>query len=151
MEFLGNLFLLLQKKTRREGTSCHCHLPFCLGQIFTFCPRECKYLPSHNHKGDKSLKVKERMMEGAWSIDACTPTMGWTTIQTTCYVRLRNTYYPSHKTQVLCSVQFSSVTQSCLTLCGPVDCSTPGFPVYHQLVLLMPHRIIFTGHYQIST
>ena len=29
--------------------------------------------------------------------------------------------------------QFSSVTQSCLTLCDPVDCSTPGFPVYHQL------------------
>ena len=27
--------------------------------------------------------------------------------------------------------QFSSVTQSCLTLC---DCSTPGFPVYHKLL-----------------
>ena len=24
------------------------------------------------------------------------------------------------------SVQFSSVAQSCLTLCNPVDCSTPG-------------------------
>ena len=31
------------------------------------------------------------------------------------------------------SVQFSSVAQSCLTLCDPVDCSTPGFPVHHQL------------------
>ena len=30
-------------------------------------------------------------------------------------------------------VQFISVTQSCLTLCDPVDCSTPGFPVHHQL------------------
>ena len=29
--------------------------------------------------------------------------------------------------------QFSSVAQSCLTLCNPVDCSTPGFPVHHQL------------------
>ena len=29
--------------------------------------------------------------------------------------------------------QFSSVTQSCLTLCDPVDCSMPGFPVHHQL------------------
>ena len=28
---------------------------------------------------------------------------------------------------------FSSVVQSCLTLCDPVDCSTPGFPVHHQL------------------
>ena len=29
--------------------------------------------------------------------------------------------------------QFSSVTQLCLTLCDPMDCSTPGFPVHHQL------------------
>ena len=31
------------------------------------------------------------------------------------------------------SVQFSSVTQSCLTLCDPMECSTQGFPVHHQL------------------
>ena len=30
-------------------------------------------------------------------------------------------------------LQFSSVTQSCLTLCDPIDCRTPGFPVLHQL------------------
>ena len=35
--------------------------------------------------------------------------------------------------QNISSVQFSSVTQSCPTLCDPVDCSTPGFPVHHQL------------------
>ena len=29
--------------------------------------------------------------------------------------------------------QFSSVTQSFLTLCDPIDCSTPGFPVWNQL------------------
>ena len=28
------------------------------------------------------------------------------------------------------------VTQSCLTLCNSVDCSTPGFPVHHQLLEL---------------
>ena len=32
---------------------------------------------------------------------------------------------------------FSSVTQSCLTLCDPMDCSTPGLPVYHQLPELL--------------
>ena len=31
------------------------------------------------------------------------------------------------------SVQFSSVAQSCPTLPDPMDCSTPGFPVYYQL------------------
>ena len=29
--------------------------------------------------------------------------------------------------------QFSSVAQSCLTLCNPMDCSTLGFPFHHQL------------------
>ena len=29
--------------------------------------------------------------------------------------------------------QFSSGAQSCRTLCDPMDCSTPGLPVYHQL------------------
>ena len=31
------------------------------------------------------------------------------------------------------SVQFSSVAQSCRTLCNPMNCSTPGLPVHHQL------------------
>ena len=31
------------------------------------------------------------------------------------------------------SVQFSSVTKSCPALCNQEDCSTPGFPVHHQL------------------
>ena len=33
----------------------------------------------------------------------------------------------------LVSVQFSSVTQSCLILCNPMNHSTPGLPVHHQL------------------
>ena len=31
------------------------------------------------------------------------------------------------------SVQFSSVAQSCPTLCNPMNLSTPGLPVHHQL------------------
>ena len=31
------------------------------------------------------------------------------------------------------TIQFSSVSQSCLTLCNPMTCSTPGLPVYHRL------------------
>ena len=30
-------------------------------------------------------------------------------------------------------VQFTSVAQLCLTLCDPMDCSTPGLPLHHQL------------------
>ena len=49
------------------------------------------------------------------------------------------------------SVQFGSVTQSCPTLCDPIDCSTPGFPVYHQLMELAQthvHRV--SGAIQLS-
>ena len=38
----------------------------------------------------------------------------------------------------------SSVTKSCPILCNPMDCSTPGFPVYHQLPELIQthvHRV----------
>ena len=31
------------------------------------------------------------------------------------------------------AIQFSSAAQSCLTLCDPMNCSTTGLPVYHQL------------------
>ena len=44
-------------------------------------------------------------------------------------------YAPSFQYLFVClsSVQFSSVAQLCLTLCDPMDCSTPGLPVHHQL------------------
>ena len=35
---------------------------------------------------------------------------------------------------VWCHNQFSSVAQLCPTLCNPVDCSTPGLPVHHQIL-----------------
>ena len=35
---------------------------------------------------------------------------------------------------------FSSVSQSCPMLCDPMDCSTPGFPVHHQLPELAQTR-----------
>ena len=34
---------------------------------------------------------------------------------------------------IFSSVQFSSVAQLCPTLCNPMNCSTPGLPVHHQL------------------
>ena len=39
------------------------------------------------------------------------------------------------------SVQFSSVPQSCPTLCNPMDCSASGFPVHHQLPELAQNHV----------
>ena len=43
------------------------------------------------------------------------------------------------------SISFSSVAQSCPTLCCPMDCSTPGFPVHHQLPYLAQTHIHRVG------
>ena len=45
--------------------------------------------------------------------------------------------------QSLC--QFSSVTQLCLTLGDPMDCSTPGFPIHHQLPELAQTHVHWVG------
>ena len=46
--------------------------------------------------------------------------------------------YSWHFSWVCCS----SAAQMCLTLCNPVNCSTPGFPVHHQLVELLKLKTI---------
>ena len=38
-------------------------------------------------------------------------------------------------------LQFSSITQLCLTLCDPMDCGTPDFPVHHQLLELAQTQV----------
>ena len=43
------------------------------------------------------------------------------------------------------SVQFSLVSQSCLTLCDPVNGSTPGFPIHHQLMELTQTHVHWVG------
>ena len=41
--------------------------------------------------------------------------------------------FDSSELFLLNDIQFSSVAQSCLTLCDPMNHSTPGLPVHHQL------------------
>ena len=48
--------------------------------------------------------------------------------------------------QIMGSVQFSSVTQSCLTLCDPMDCNTSGLPVHHQLPELTQSHVHWVGN-----
>ena len=47
--------------------------------------------------------------------------------------RISQIPYPIKVKVVEQILQFSSVAQSCLTLCDPVDCNMPGFPVHRQL------------------
>ena len=42
---------------------------------------------------------------------------------------------------VSCIASVRSVAESCPTLCDPMDCSTSGFPVHHQLPELAQTRV----------
>ena len=59
--------------------------------------------------------------------------------------RVRHLFLPFQR-----SVQFSSVAESCLTLCDPMNCSMPGLPVYHQLLKLaqthVHHTVMPSNH-----
>ena len=74
-----------------------------------------------------------------WNINLKT---GLFDIKSLNYVILTSSPKPLVKVYVfstggLCSVQFSSVAQSCPTICETMDCSMPGFPVHHQLLSLL--------------
>ena len=57
--------------------------------------------------------------------------------------RLNNTTYATFGW--FGSVQFSSVTQSCPTLCDPMNHSIPGFPVHHQLPEFTQTHVLRVG------
>ena len=60
--------------------------------------------------------------------------------------------YEMKETYPLWSVQFSSVTQSCLTLCDSMDCSTPGFLVltnFRSLHKLMSIELVMPSSHLI--
>ena len=65
-----------------------------------------------------------------------------------------NTHFLKMKGSMdLCVSQQSSVTQLCLTLCNPMDFSTPGLPVHHQLLEFAQthvHRVSDAIHHPLS-
>ena len=66
----------------------------------------------------------------------------WTQIQSIATQFWRNSWLINH------GLQFSSVVQSCPTLCDPdtvLDCSTPGFPVHHELPELTQTNVHWVG------
>ena len=76
--------------------------------------------------GDCSHEIKRRLLLGRKSMTNLDSTL-----------KIRNITLPTKvclvKTMVF-PVKFSLVAQSCVTLCNPVNRSTPGLPVHHQLL-----------------
>ena len=94
-----------------------------------------------------ALSALVGIVEGTWGL--VTSCLCWVTFSPLCipwletWVRsegLESHYWadfaPAENISVyleLVSVQFSSVAQSCPTLCDPMNCSKPGLPVHYQL------------------
>jgi len=57
------------------------------------------------------------------------PFLGWNIERT--YIQMANTHTKRYSKSLI--IQFSSVAQSSPTLCDPMNRSTPGLPVHHQL------------------
>ena len=64
-----------------------------------------------------------------------------------CLLHCRQILYQlSYQRSPYIVVQFSSVSQSCLTLCNPMNCSTPGLPIHHQLLESTQTHAHWVGH-----
>ena len=73
---------------------------------------------------------------GAWRATVHRVAKSWTQLSR----------WQTHTLQSLsCSFSFSSVAQSCLTLCDSMDCSTPSFPVQHPLPELAQTHVHWVG------
>ena len=108
-----------------------------------------------------SIVSKTHMRKSVLNIQNCErrirPELGWFNIPCVpCWKRERerwSCFHPGPPVLVWFWVEckFSSVTQSCLTLCDPMDCSSPGFPVHHQLPeLVQTHVHLVSGAIQSS-
>ena len=83
----------------------------------------------HSSTMESSLlqKLLYLLMFIAWMTDRdCCSSVDWTSQRLKCGI-LHLLIFSAGKSQ------FSSVSQSCSTLCNPMDWTIPGFPVHHQL------------------
>ena len=94
----------------------------------------CFPVPRHLPLGWSCLNVKMKYLrvlwrKGMWLTAEC--------VECACWGLLQNS--------AVSLFQFSSVAQSCLTLCDPMDCSIPGFLVHHQLLELAQTHVHWAG------
>ena len=87
-----------------------------------FSPKSCWQEANWENSSNVSMWLLSVMKSKGWYRQQKQKNKGWNVSTKETSDLLFCTY----------SVQFSSVTQSCLTLCDPMNCSKPGLPVHHQ-------------------
>ena len=86
------------------------------------------YPPGYQQQSPSSPAV---MIEMSLDIAKCPWEQNWNLLRTSDSIPMSVSPW---RLPCLLSVQFSSVAQSCPTLSDPMNCSTPGLPVHHQLL-----------------
>ena len=103
-------------------------------KLLKVCPTLCDpmgYSPLFMGFGAKTLKwvAVPSIMRSSWP-------RGQTCVSYFYCISRQVLYHWHHLGSFVILSQFSSVIQSCPTLCNPLDYSTPQFPVHHQLLEL---------------
>ena len=100
-------------------------LLLCIRRHEKIRPHSSSYMNVHSSIFCNSQKVETAYMSIKWQMDNYNVVYSY-----------MEYYSAVMKNEVLIYIyifQFSSVAQSCPTLCSPMNHSTPGLPVYHQL------------------
>ena len=100
-----------------------------------FLNDQCKEVEENNRMGKaRDLFTKIRDTKGAFhgKMGTIKDKNGMDLIEAENTKRWKDTQ-KNYTKKVFSSVQFSPVAQLCPTLCDPMNCSTPGLPVHHQL------------------
>ena len=84
-------------------------------------------LPGSSVPGISQIRILE------WVVISFSRVSSWTGIEPSSLARQEDSLLLNHQGNPKSGVQFSSVAQSCPTLCNPMNRSTPGLPVHHQL------------------
>ena len=121
---------LRELKLASQGTTCGCHqmgprsVPLWEGKARS--PASRRSVPQHR-QGYTPVEFERELQEAVLRTH-CSGESGW----------------PGFKA-ALQNHQFSSVTQSCLTLCDPMDSTAPGLSVHHQLLELAQTHVLRVG------
>ena len=156
-------------KTQLEINVNHCHendfirhiykslWPYIGCNIITFyycCPSYLELLISFIYKNVLSRKLKKNNISKTLQINIVKSDNNDTYWMDLSEWFVLNDFmtWKCHGWDCECLVQFSSVVQLSLTLCSPMDCSMPGFPVHHQHLELAQthvHESVMPSNYLI--
>ena len=106
----------------------HCQGPGSIPGQGTKIPQTTWYSPLSSQKIGLMMEVAQHQIY--WSSGKKGPSIVWWLVISSAVYHL----------------QFSSVAQSCLTPCDPMDCSMPGLPVHHQFLEFIQTQTIQPSH-----